>query len=134
MRTLEFESLGFCRARNPTSGAPGRGRVKVISDLHLPQACCSHGWCPTGFSKPHRAGRQLLRHGGRKCTRRNYGPGGSYQIVNVVSIVATTRATQAPGGWMVPPAPRTRCINLGDLGAHDALQRDAPSMTDARGL
>lgn len=49
-------------------------------------------------------------------------PGGSFQIVNVVSIISTTRATQVPDSWVVPPAPTTRRINLRDLDAQDVLQ------------
>ncbi|KAE8795010.1 hypothetical protein D1007_30209 [Hordeum vulgare] len=48
--------------------------------------------------------------------------GNSYQIVNIVSTVATTRATQVRGASAAPPAPTTCHINLGDLSAYDALQ------------
>ncbi|KAE8814370.1 hypothetical protein D1007_08438 [Hordeum vulgare] len=48
-------------------------------------------------------------------------PHSSYQIINIVSSIATTSATQAHGGWAALPAPTTRRTNLRNLNTHDEL-------------
>ena len=67
------------------------------------------------------------------------GPIGSYQVINIVSTLAATLATQAHDGWVATQAPVAHHINLGDLGALGALhmaremlrQRPTPGGFDA---